>query len=47
MGHGLLQTRHSPHPAAEADGGREHALQGVWQTLRAFLSFLKKGAFVD
>lgn len=29
MGYGFLQTRHSPHPAAEADGGREHALQGM------------------
>lgn len=29
MGYGFLQTRHPPHPAAEADGGREHALQGT------------------
>lgn len=28
MGYGFLQTRHSPHPAAETNGGGQHALQG-------------------
>lgn len=34
MGDGFLQTRYSPHPAAEANGGREHSLQGI---LKGFL----------
>lgn len=28
MGYGFHQTGHPPHPAAEADGGGKHALQG-------------------
>lgn len=29
MGNGLVQTRHPAHPAAEADGGGEPAVQGT------------------
>lgn len=28
LGDGFFQTRHPPHSAAEAYGGREHTLQG-------------------